>query len=149
MIVSKRRALGQLILCRGCCCGRTERGFPEVPVERIKAAWKAGRLNRTIQLTISGCVGPCDVANVAVIVTHEGTAWIGGLNRGEDFDAVVRWAESCHAAGEVLPIPIELARHRFDYLVPTPHTGGGEDRAPVAIGAVRDCPKSEGKDRDG
>lgn len=125
MIVSKRRALGQFIVCRGCCCGRTDRGFPEVPVERIKAAWKAGRLNRTIQLTISGCVGPCDVANVAVIVTPEGTVWIGGLNRGEDFDAVVRWAESSHAAGEVLPIPIELACQRFDYLVPTPHTGCG------------------------
>jgi cobaltochelatase CobN len=148
-IVSARRALGQLILCQGCCCGRTDRGFPEVPVERIKAAWKAGRLNRTIQLTISGCVGPCDVANVAVIVRPEGTSWFGGLDDRDHYDALVRWAESCHASGEALPTPAELARHRFDYLVPTAHACNGEGRVPVAAGAGRDRPESAGEDRDG
>ena len=55
-VSSARRARGQVILCQGCCCGRTDRGFPEVPVDRIKAAWKSGRLNRMIQLTVSGSV---------------------------------------------------------------------------------------------
>ena len=56
-VSSARRARGQVILCQGCCYGRTDRGFPEVPVDRIKAAWKSGRLNRMIQLTVSGSVG--------------------------------------------------------------------------------------------
>ena len=29
----------------------------------------AEKLNRTIQLTISGCLGPCDVPNVALLLT--------------------------------------------------------------------------------
>src|SRR5690349_7305685 len=88
VVLPARRARGQVILCQGCCCGRRDRGFPEVPVDRIKAAWKAGRLNRTIQLTISGCVGPCDVANVAVIVGPGGTAWLGEL-RTHHYDVLI------------------------------------------------------------
>ena len=57
----------QVLLCRGCCCGKTERGYPEVPADRIKAAWKGEKLNRSVQLTISGCLGPCDLANVALV----------------------------------------------------------------------------------
>lgn len=67
-VLSRRRAHAQLILCQGCCRGRTDRGLPEVPVERIKGRWKATKLNRVVQLTISGCVGPCDVPNVAVVL---------------------------------------------------------------------------------
>lgn len=48
LVSSARQARGQMILCQGCCYGRTDRGFPEVPVDRVKAAWKSGRLNRTI-----------------------------------------------------------------------------------------------------
>jgi len=61
MIETKLRVLGQLALCKGCCCGKTERGLPAVPVDQIKAIWKMEKLNQTIQLTISGCLGPCDV----------------------------------------------------------------------------------------
>jgi hypothetical protein len=60
-LITKRQVLGQLVLCKGCCCGRTDRGLPEVPVERIKEIWQREKLNRSIQLTISGCLGPCDV----------------------------------------------------------------------------------------
>jgi cobaltochelatase CobN len=68
-LTTRVRSPAQLLLCKGCCCGRTDRGLPEVPVERIKAAWKAEKLNRGVQLTISGCLGPCDLPNVAVLVT--------------------------------------------------------------------------------
>jgi hypothetical protein len=65
-LVTKRQPLAQLLFCQGCCCGRTDRGHPEVPAGRLKAVWKAEKLNRSVQLTISGCLGPCDVANVAL-----------------------------------------------------------------------------------
>jgi (2Fe-2S) ferredoxin len=118
-VSSARRACGQVILCQGCCCGRTDRGFPEVPVDRIKAAWKSGRLNRSIQLTVSGCVGPCDVANVAVIVGPEGTSWFGGL-KTHHYDTLIDWAQRCHAAGALLPAPPEFREHRFDWFVVEP-----------------------------
>ena len=95
---TKREALGQLILCKGCCCGRVDRGLPDVPVERIKTTWHAEHLNRTIQLTISGCLGPCDVPNVALILANERMEWLGGIEGG-DYDELIRWAGSCRRAG--------------------------------------------------
>ncbi len=108
---TKRQTLGQLILCKGCCCGQTERGLPEVPVDRIKAVWQREKLNRTIQLTISGCLGPCDVPNVVLILTPEASAWYGRIAGDAAYDALIEWARACHAAGTVLPIPLALAEH--------------------------------------
>lgn len=118
-VTTRRQARGQLILCQGCCCGRTDRGFPEVPVERVKAVWKSGRLNRTIQLTVSGCVGPCDVANVAVIVGPAGAAWYGGLET-RHYDVLIGWAQGCHEAGALLPVPPEFREHRFEWFLDDP-----------------------------
>jgi cobaltochelatase CobN len=119
-VASRRQAHAQLIFCLGCCCGRTDRGRPEVPVERLKERWKAGRLNRVVQLTISGCVGPCDVAHVAVVVTPRGTTWLGGLAGDGPYDALVSWAEACRDAGRALPLPDPLAAHRFEWFVAEP-----------------------------
>ncbi len=102
------------MLCKGCCCGRTDRGLPEIPVERIKAVWKAEKLNRGVQLTISGCLGPCDLPNVAVLVTAAGTQWYGLIDGDAHYDALIAWARACVADGANLPPPDLLARHRFD-----------------------------------
>jgi cobaltochelatase CobN len=95
----------QVMLCKGCCCGRTDRGLPEVPVDRIKAIWKAEKLNQTVQLTISGCLGPCDLPNVAVVVTPEGTEWFGLLAGDADYDALITWARACQSSRTALPPP--------------------------------------------
>ncbi|HEY2787223.1 MAG TPA: (2Fe-2S) ferredoxin domain-containing protein [Fimbriiglobus sp.] len=78
-LLTTRRALGQISFCVGCCCGRPDRGFPVVPVGRLKAAWKAEKLNKAVQLTNSGCLGPCDLANVAVMLPPAKSVWIGKL----------------------------------------------------------------------
>ncbi len=111
---TKRQARGQLILCKGCCCGRTERGRPEVPVERIKAIWQQEKLNQTIQLTVSGCLGPCDVANVALLLLPPATEWLGGLAGDADYDALIRWARACQSTGAVVPLPEALAAKRLN-----------------------------------
>lgn len=104
----------QVLFCKGCCCGKTERGLPEVPVDRLKAVWKAEKLNRAVQLTISGCLGPCDLPNVAVVATAEGFQWFGLLDRDAHYDALIGWARACLAAGAILPVPESLAAHRFE-----------------------------------
>ena len=71
---TKRKSLMQVLVCVGCCCGRVDRGKPEVPVDWLKADWKAARLNPYIQLTISGCLGPCDLPNVVAVLTETGPA---------------------------------------------------------------------------
>jgi len=110
---TNRAALAQIVFCRGCCCGREDRGFPAVPVERLKAVWKAERLNSTVQLTISGCLGPCDRANVALILTPSGLEWYGDLSEPADFDAAIEWVRECRAANQLLPRPATWESRRF------------------------------------
>jgi (2Fe-2S) ferredoxin len=111
--VTKRTAIAQVACCVGCCCGRTDRGFPAVPVERLKAGWKEEKLNRTVQLTISGCLGPCDMANVILVMTAAGTEWFGGIDDEAVFDAVIAWARACQAKEALLPLPAVLDTYRF------------------------------------
>jgi cobaltochelatase CobN len=118
MLRTKIRSRGQLFLCKGCCCGKTERGLPEVPVDRIKAAWKSEKLNRVIQLTISGCLGPCELPNVAVLMTPDRTTWLGRIAGDDHYDALIGWARDSAAAGAVLPIPESLESYQFERFNP-------------------------------
>ena len=111
--LTKRTALAQVACCVGCCCGRTDRGFPPVPVERLKEVWKQEKLNRTVQLTISGCLGPCDMANVILVMTAAGTEWFGGIDDEAVFEAVIAWARACQAAEALLPLPAVIDACRF------------------------------------
>ena len=68
---TKRKVIGQMTVCSGCCCGAVHRGKPEVPVEWLKQEWRSRGLLKVLQLTIAGCMGPCDVNNVVpVSYTH-------------------------------------------------------------------------------
>ena len=113
-LVTKKQPLAQLVFCQGCCCGRTDRDRPELPVEKLKAAWSVGKLNRTVQLTISGCLGPCDLSNVTLVMAPDEQVWFGGLTGDAVYDVFIQWAEDCHAAGERLPLPAALETHRFE-----------------------------------
>jgi len=113
-LTTKRLALAQLVFCQGCCCGRTDRGRPELPVEQLKEIWKDEKLNRTVQLTISGCLGPCDVPNVALVVVPEGNVWLGGMAGEAVYEMLVAWARACHAEGRVVPLPEQLDSLRFE-----------------------------------
>lgn len=114
-LVTRRSAvLGQMICCEGCCCGRTDRGFPPLPKDRIKGVWKSKKLNHTIQLTISGCLGPCDLANVVAIVRADGHwQWLGGLSEDWQYDVLIEWAEACQESGRFQPLPERLTPHLF------------------------------------
>ena len=61
---TKRQVLGQILVCSsGCCCGQTNKEVPAIPVDWLKKSWKEAGLLRSIQLTITGCLGPCDLTN--------------------------------------------------------------------------------------
>ena len=88
--------IGQIFFCEGCCCGRADRGFPPFPKAMIKEHWKRLKLNGTIQLTISGCLGPCDLANVVYFLAGNGTGqWLGGLSEQWQYETLVQWASDC------------------------------------------------------
>lgn len=115
MLTTNRQPLAQLVFCQGCCCGRTDRGRPELPVEMLKSVWKAEKLNRSVQLTISGCLGPCDLANVALLITQDGNRWIGGMAGTNEYDALVAWARECHATRRLLPLPAGFEENQFEH----------------------------------
>jgi hypothetical protein len=106
--------------------------MPEVPVERLKTVWRAEKLNRTIQLTISGCLGPCDVVNVALLLTPRGTLWFGGLAGAICYEAFIGWARACHAAGALAPLPDLLVAYRMERFAPV--AGADDGRIPIALG---------------
>ena len=110
---TKRKSLMQVLVCLGCCCGRVERGKPDVPVDWLKAQWKAARLNPYIQLTISGCLGPCDLPNVVAVLTATGQEWIGQLTQREHYEALLQWGRACGAARRVEPLPHVLTQRVF------------------------------------
>ena len=112
--VTTRRPLAQLVFCHACCCGRTDRGRPEVTVERPKEVWKGEKLNRSVRLTISGCLGPCDLANVALVITPSGNEWLGGRAGDAVYEALIAWARECHREGRLVPLPAEFDERRFE-----------------------------------
>jgi len=84
-----------------------------LPVERLKEVWKAEKLNRVVQLTISGCLGPCDLANVALIISPQGNDWFGGMAGDAIYDSLIGWAQECRRENKLLPLPVEMGELRF------------------------------------
>jgi hypothetical protein len=105
---TKRLVLAQISVCNGCCCGQTQRGRPEVPLQWLKSEWKARGLLKRVQLSISGCLGPCDVPNVVMITNSEGTQWLAGLNSHQHYSLLADWAEQSKNANQLQPLPHEL-----------------------------------------
>jgi predicted metal-binding protein len=110
---TKRTALGQLMVCTGCCCGRTDKGKPPVPVDWLKQSWKEAKLKPSIQLTITGCLGPCDLVNVVCILTPQDQIWLGGISEQNQYESLLAWAKSSAEAGSIVDLPLELQQHQF------------------------------------
>ncbi len=84
-----------------------------MPLARLKGEWKRRRLLPVIQLSISGCLGPCDLVNVACVASPQGLTWLGGLTRDEEYEALLAWATESSEARRLLPLPGVLAARVF------------------------------------
>ncbi|MCI0182366.1 hypothetical protein MM817_00625 [Acidibacillus sp. S0AB] len=112
--VTKRQVIAQVMVCAGCCCGKTEKGKPEIPLDWLKKAWKERKLLKTVQLTITGCLGPCDLVNVVSIMTGQEQRYFGGIVTDEPYHTLLEWAESTRLLGQPAPIPESLLAYEFD-----------------------------------
>ena len=109
---------GHLFVCNGCCCGRTEKGFPELPLEAFKSQWKRRGFRRRFHLTISGCLGPCPLANVVLLQFRGVSLWLHSINHGSDVELIYDYVERMLQAESYLDPPDALADRRFQrYLV--------------------------------
>jgi hypothetical protein len=111
---TKRVVIGQVVICSGCCCGAVNRGKPEVPVDWLKQEWRSRGLLKNIQLTISCCLGPCDLSNVVRISGSGTDVWLGKISWSEQYVSLVEWASQSKAAGAFLPLPKRFDSLRFN-----------------------------------
>ncbi len=112
-LTTKRLVIGQVIVCSGCCCGAVTRGKPEVPIDWLKQEWRRRGLLKNLQLTVSNCLGPCDLPNVVRVSAAGTDTWLGKIERFEQYQAIVDWAAESVAAGSCLPLPEQFDRLRF------------------------------------
>src|SRR4051794_37538963 len=105
---------GHLFVCQGCCCGRTDKGFPALPIVDFKKQWKARGIRRRFHLTISGCLGPCPLANVVLLLFRGRSLWLHSINHTEDVSSIYSYVEAMLQANEYLDPPPELRGRTFD-----------------------------------
>jgi len=118
VIETRRQTLGQVLVCMGCCCGRTDKGRPGIPLDWLKAEWKKGGLLKHVHLSISGCLGPCEIPNVVAVVRPDRTEWFGLIDGDHYYASLLDWARASAAAGELLPVPSAFEPHRFERHLP-------------------------------
>ncbi|HEY4048967.1 MAG TPA: (2Fe-2S) ferredoxin domain-containing protein [Acidobacteriaceae bacterium] len=111
MLETKRRVIGQLIVCQGCCCGATSKDRPEVPAEWLKDEWRRRGLLKRVQLSMSGCVGTCDAPNVVVVNSASGSQWLGNITEFNQYRSLLEWAARSLEAGHLLELPREFKSH--------------------------------------
>lgn len=102
-----------MLVCLGCCCGRTDKGHPNVPVEWLKEQWRRRQLPKKVHLSISGCLGPCDISNVVLLLAGSDQIWLGGIKDQSAYEDLVDWASACALAGELQPLPPALECYRM------------------------------------
>jgi cobaltochelatase CobN len=83
-------------------------------VEWLKKEWRQRGLLKNIQLTFSGCLGPCDLPNVVTVSSSSGSVWLGNIRHFRQYLALVDWASLTKAAERFLPLPQEFDALRFD-----------------------------------
>jgi cobaltochelatase CobN len=84
---------GHLFVCQGCCCGNTQAGNPPVPLDRFKKEWKDRGIRSRIHLTISGCLGPCAVPNIVMLIYKGETVWFHSINSNHDVVLIYEYLE--------------------------------------------------------
>lgn len=137
-LVNVARKRGQLFVCAtGCCCGHTERNFAPVPVEVYHNEWERRRLRNKVHLTIGGCLGPCPLANVILLLFDDHHLWFHSINSEAQVHALYDYIEQMLAANAYLPPSPALADYHFTSFIWDGHEAGQEgEKRPTRPSAV-------------
>lgn len=109
------RRPGQLFVCAsGCCCGHTERGHFPVPVDLYHQEWARRRIRHKVHLSLGGCLGPCALSNVALLLYGGEQIWFHSIETDEHVLAIFDYIESMVREASVLPPPDSLRDRVFD-----------------------------------
>jgi predicted metal-binding protein len=105
--------LGQILICRGCCCGNAKKENPEVPWNWLAKIWNESGLNTHIQLSLTGCLGPCERANVVAVQHPNRQHWFGGLKTRDDYQQLLVFAQEWLESKALPEIPEQLVEREF------------------------------------
>lgn len=113
-MVNAGRLRGMLMVCvKGCCCGLTHRGFAPVPEDLYHNEWERRKLRNKIHLNQSGCLGPCVLANVAMLMVDGRPYWFHSINADAIIIAIYDYIERLLADSDA-PLPAILQPHLFN-----------------------------------
>ncbi len=105
---------GQLFVCAtGCCCGHTERGHQPVPVDLYHEEWVRRRIRHKVHLSLGGCLGPCALSNVALLLFAGHEIWFHSISGDEQVIAIYDYIEAMVRENWYLPPPPALAPQVF------------------------------------
>jgi nitrile hydratase accessory protein len=108
------RTLGQLFVCAdGCCCGRVQDGYAPVPRELYHAEWERRGMRNRVHLTIGGCLGPCALANVVMLLFDGRQAWFHSISTDAQVIALYDRIDGLIAQQAWSPPPAALAAYHF------------------------------------
>ena len=114
-LVNVARRPGHLFVCSlGCCCGHTEHGFAPVPTDLYHAEWERRKLRPHVHLSIGGCLGPCPLANVVMLLFDGRSIWFHSMSTEAQVLALYDYLESLVAAQTYLPPSPQLAALHFN-----------------------------------
>jgi len=114
MLETKRRVIGQLIVCQGCCCGAIHKDRPEVPAEWLKDEWRRRGLLKRFQLTTVAVSAHATFPNVVEINSEDGSQWLGNITHFNQYRSLVEWARRSVDAGHLLELPREFKDHLLE-----------------------------------
>ena len=153
-LVNVARPRGQLFVCAtGCCCGRTEDGFAAVPTELFHKEWERRRLRNVVHLTIGGCLGPCALANVVLLLFDGQAQWFHSVNADRLVLALYEHVERMLDADGVRPPPPALAPYHFSGSAWQPRPDGQpvddyRPRRAAPVGSAAEAPHCAGAPDD-
>ena len=75
--------------------------------------WMRRRLRNFVHLTESGCLGPCALANVAMLLFDGEALWFHSMNSDAEIVVLFDYVESRLAAAGPIEVPEGLAQHLF------------------------------------
>jgi cobaltochelatase CobN len=85
-----------------------------VPVELYHREWARRRIRHKVHLSLGGCLGPCALSNVAMLLFAGHQVWFHSITGDEQVVAIYDYIEAMVRANRYLPPPPALAPQVFD-----------------------------------
>lgn len=112
--VNVARMRGNLFVCaNACCCGRVDMKNAPLDTDLYHQEWVRRRFRNIVHLTVGGCLGPCALANVNLLVFDGRMIWLQSMNDDTDVVALFDWIEAMLDADRYLDPPEGVERHVF------------------------------------